>query len=38
MNYHDFYHYCDALTADQFDGIPIDCEFTEQSWNEVTHV
>lgn len=38
MSYHDFYHYCDAMTADQFDGIPIDCEFTEESWAEVEHV
>mmetsp|Transcript_14401 Transcript_14401/g.10134 ORF Transcript_14401/g.10134 Transcript_14401/m.10134 type:complete len:213 (+) Transcript_14401:672-1310(+) len=38
LNFHDVYHYCDALTADYFEGIPINCEFTDESWEQVKHM
>jgi len=38
MNFHEAYHFSDALTADQYDGIPINCEFTEKTWSDVKHM
>jgi len=37
-NFPSFNNYNDAMVAAKFDDIPVNCEFTNQSWMDTEHV
>ena len=39
MDFYNAYHHTDALTADQFDGIPINCDdMNDELWLEIEYL